>query len=561
MPQHLALFLTIIRLSYSPRLTAGPYCWSVLDSTCGGTAQSPVNLANAQVDKYLHGLELTSPTCTEAKLFNDGTTFEINVHSSCPSFGLHFGAYHYHLDRLELRAPSEHTVGGARFSGEMQMIHTNNYGGTLVLSVLLDAQDGLGARNNFLDLMWGTGTDSADGVANPVTSDLMRSGTYDTASSITFDRAFSPYDELLPADPSYFTYSGSLTAPPCTAGVTWVVMSQPVRVSVAQIDAFTTGLSNVTNATNTPGDYKKGALGTYINARPVQALNGRKISYFAASNVHAQDDSKEDDSFSSTPFYQPMLFLTASIFATFGVFVLLIGGFFALINFFILVVNRLVPKMPCLFCGRRRRFQSFLLEYTPMTESYPTLSLLRKQIAKSIVISLEVLVAADVIDTLAKPTPAMSFTELGFLAVIVAVRTVLALHLAHDLHAIKHIMAEHESLQTNRQMSETKEAAAAANSIFNDLMLSEREHKEGEVLEAVEMDALGGGGGTDDLATALHGGPQMEYRPVDTKDATDKAGTRTKRSIKMHGSALSRRSPDIEKGDAKDDEKKGAQTL
>ena len=62
---------------------------------------------------------------------------------------------------------------------------------------------------------------------------------------------------LLPEEPGYFRYAGSLTTPPCSEVVSWVVMTEPISASPAQADAF---------AARYP-----------MNARPVQALNRRSI--------------------------------------------------------------------------------------------------------------------------------------------------------------------------------------------------------------------------------------------------------------------------------------------
>jgi carbonic anhydrase len=63
--------------------------------------------------------------------------------------------------------------------------------------------------------------------------------------------------DLLPRDTAYYTYMGSVTAPPCTEGVTWFVLKTPVDVSAEQINAF---------ARLYPHD-----------ARPIQPLNGRVV--------------------------------------------------------------------------------------------------------------------------------------------------------------------------------------------------------------------------------------------------------------------------------------------
>jgi carbonic anhydrase len=63
--------------------------------------------------------------------------------------------------------------------------------------------------------------------------------------------------DLLPADRGYFTFTGSLTIPPCTEGVTWYVLRQPTFLSSEQIAAFAKLYPN--------------------NARPIQPTNGRQI--------------------------------------------------------------------------------------------------------------------------------------------------------------------------------------------------------------------------------------------------------------------------------------------
>jgi len=62
---------------------------------------------------------------------------------------------------------------------------------------------------------------------------------------------------LLPANRGYFTYTGSLTTPPCSEGVRWIVLKSPSTLSKAEIAIF---------ASHYPND-----------ARPVQDLNGRHV--------------------------------------------------------------------------------------------------------------------------------------------------------------------------------------------------------------------------------------------------------------------------------------------
>jgi carbonic anhydrase len=70
-------------------------------------------------------------------------------------------------------------------------------------------------------------------------------------------RARLDLNELLPRERRYYTYMGSLTTPPCSEGVLWMVMQQPVQVSAEQIGIF--------------------ARLYPMNARPIQSAGGRLI--------------------------------------------------------------------------------------------------------------------------------------------------------------------------------------------------------------------------------------------------------------------------------------------
>jgi carbonic anhydrase len=63
--------------------------------------------------------------------------------------------------------------------------------------------------------------------------------------------------DLLPKDQHYYTYIGSLTTPPCSQGVRWLLLSKPIELSQKQIDAF--------------------AAIFHMNARPVQPINNRDL--------------------------------------------------------------------------------------------------------------------------------------------------------------------------------------------------------------------------------------------------------------------------------------------
>mmetsp|Transcript_8842 Transcript_8842/g.14344 ORF Transcript_8842/g.14344 Transcript_8842/m.14344 type:complete len:546 (-) Transcript_8842:484-2121(-) len=419
----------------------GPYCWTSAFSTCGDDSQSPINIAHAKVNDSLHRLDVTAPACQSVKMFNDGHAYEIELHDTCPTFGVHYGDSHYHLENLEFHAPSEHTIGSSRYAAEMQLVHKDSSGKYLIVSVLMDSSlDELG-RNNFIDYMWGLGTDFHDGEANSIMVDIKHYNTLTSVSALSLDRQINPYEELLPASPAYFAYQGSLTSPPCTEGVEWVVMAEPIGISTSQVDYFTFAMSNVTNATNYPqySHHKS----KYINSRPIKPLGTRTVSFYAGighSSHSSHDDHHED------PWYTPMIMPLGDAFAFFGILIMLAGGATAAFNFLVFLANRVLGQS----------WEGIVIEPHPTFRQKITIDLIRKQIAKSIVVSLEALVASDVIETLAKPVHSMTFTQLGLLSVVVAIRTVLSFHLNHDLHSIDHAIHqmrkdEHEHIEAKQE--------------------------------------------------------------------------------------------------------------
>jgi carbonic anhydrase len=78
-------------------------------------------------------------------------------------------------------------------------------------------------------------------------------GREEVPANVTIDPS-----SLLPAQRGYYTYTGSLTTPPCSEGVTWLVLKTPVDISEAQINRFAHFYKN--------------------NARPVQQLGGQVVS-------------------------------------------------------------------------------------------------------------------------------------------------------------------------------------------------------------------------------------------------------------------------------------------
>jgi len=210
----------------------GPDEWGELAAdfeTCEeGDEQSPIDLPDHADQKATGHPKITSsPTVGESvdtghtiQLVPDGDASEIEWKDK--EFDL--AQVHFHM-------PSEHTVEGKALDAEFHFVHTTESGKVLVLGVLAEEGD---AENK----AW---QPFIDGAAEPGSDEL----PIDVAA-------------MLPTDPTFEEYAGSLTTPPCTEGVDWVIYHDPIELSAEQIAVL------------------KGAYED--NARPVQP-QGDRVAY------------------------------------------------------------------------------------------------------------------------------------------------------------------------------------------------------------------------------------------------------------------------------------------
>ncbi len=229
---------TDIHWNYDNSTEDGPSHWGELcvDYTdCAGKAQSPIDIKGATDDASLAALaEAFSPTGTH--ILNNGHTLQFTADAGT---SLTLNGEQFDLLQFHTHTSSEHTVNGASYPMEVHFVHKNAATGKLaVIGVFVKE----GAENAFLKSFTGH---------LPATEDA----TYDDAGT-TFK-----ISDFLPANKSYFTYGGSLTTPPCSEIVTWIVLENPVEATHDQIEAFH-------------------AL-EHTNNRPVLSLNSRTIKHKA----------------------------------------------------------------------------------------------------------------------------------------------------------------------------------------------------------------------------------------------------------------------------------------
>lgn len=213
---------------------AGPEQWGALDpafEACSqGSYQSPIDIRNP-VSAKLPALQFEYPALP-LNLEHIGHSVQVNVPAGAT---LTVGAQHYALVQIQFHSPSEEAFNGKRADMVAHFVHKNEVGQSGVVAVLLQSGP-------------------ANAAYAPIFNHLPRPGEI-----INISGEMLQLDKLLPAERSYYRYAGSLTAPPCSEGVEWMVMRQTVKISKEQLKAFRTMFKP--------------------NARPIQLLNAREVQY------------------------------------------------------------------------------------------------------------------------------------------------------------------------------------------------------------------------------------------------------------------------------------------
>jgi len=194
-----------------------------------GKTQSPIDIKGAQAEE-LSPIDFSYSGIKTAKVLNNGHTLQVNYSNGSM---ISMNGKEYDLVQFHFHAPSEHSIDGKLADMELHFVHKNGDGKLAVVGVLIKK----GAENETIAKLWA----NLPGKAGDTTD---------------VKTAFNASD-LLPVEKGYFNYSGSLTTPPCSEGVNWLVLKNPIEMSEAQIKAFT------------------GVIGK--SNRPVQPINKRKL--------------------------------------------------------------------------------------------------------------------------------------------------------------------------------------------------------------------------------------------------------------------------------------------
>lgn len=213
----------------------GPVYWSRLNSSynlCNSSKhQSPIDISSTTTRQLYH-FNLHYSSIPQDFIKNNYNLYEVNHNKN--QYIL-FNNEKFDLLQFHFHTPSEHALQHQRYPLEMHLVHANAAGQYLIIGVLLKP----GKTNAFLKHFFA--------------SKLPDAGH----EVLMLSHKLNP-SQLIPKNSQYYVYNGSLTTPPCSEDVIWILYKNPIEASPSQIRHFKTYI-------------------TEFNARPLQKVNGRTI--------------------------------------------------------------------------------------------------------------------------------------------------------------------------------------------------------------------------------------------------------------------------------------------
>lgn len=221
---------------------AGPASWSTLSpvyALCGeGKGQSPIALTSGGTTagarwSFNYGSTLFKMAHNEhvEELVDNGHTIQVSVEEGS---SLTLNGRDYTLKQFHFHTPSEHTLDGKNLPMEMHLVHQDSAGGFAVVSILFE-----------------------EGKANANIAKLVANLPAAKGDTVTVANERLDLKVHLPSTEKAFHYVGSLTTPPCSEQVQWLVLQERISVSKEQVAAFAALIGP--------------------NNRPVQPLNTRTV--------------------------------------------------------------------------------------------------------------------------------------------------------------------------------------------------------------------------------------------------------------------------------------------
>lgn len=219
----------------------GPLFWSELSNDYGtcdqGKMQSPIHItSNDSIELDLDPIVFNYGQLA-GNIVNNGHTIQVNVEGDN---NIELRGQTYKLLQFHFHHPAEERIDNHTYPMVMHMVHKSESGQLAVIGVLIEP----GKDNPVVNHLWSR-LPFLEQQSNPLSANVFDLGS------------------LLPQEHGYYTFTGSLTTPPCSENVLWVILQKPISLSEGQIKTF-------------------GRLYPH-NARPLQATNKRLIQ---ASKTH-----------------------------------------------------------------------------------------------------------------------------------------------------------------------------------------------------------------------------------------------------------------------------------
>lgn len=219
----------------------GPEYWAELEkeSACTGDQQSPIDIVeiDATIDASLKPINFHySKNVKLHDIMNNGHSIQYNFD---------IGDYiiindiKYNLIQFHFHEASEHTINGVRYPLEMHLVHVSDVNKIVVLGIM-----------------------ATEGASSKPFAFLEKYLPIQTGETKEINTDFN-LSMNLPENKSYYTYEGSLTTPPCTQSVSWLVFKNPITISKEQVNQLK-------------------ALMPMNNYRTEQALNDRKVKAYSS---------------------------------------------------------------------------------------------------------------------------------------------------------------------------------------------------------------------------------------------------------------------------------------
>ncbi len=219
----------------------GPEHWGELSpdyALCStGKEQSPINIpSSAPVNPANLTYQYKAAPLT---IVNNGHTIQVNYE---PGSDLVVNGVTYKLLQFHFHAHSENTKDGHAAPMEVHFVHQNEETKALaVVGVWMEAGD-----------------------ENPAYVSTFKNLPKEKGDPQTIAGEQVNAEMMLPSERTYYRYNGSLTTPPCSEKVTWLMLNTPIKVSQAQIDAYTSIYANTARPTQ-----PMNARTFFLNGEPV----------------------------------------------------------------------------------------------------------------------------------------------------------------------------------------------------------------------------------------------------------------------------------------------------